>query len=237
MKDLATASAPPRSLTLDPNLALIFDLDGVIVDSMPMHILAWERYLESLGIAAADLTQRMHGRRNDEIFRDLLGPRASDAEIDAHGVAKEQLFRDMIGGELHDYLVPGVREFLASVNETPTGLATNAERANADFMLDGADLRGFFQVVVDGSQVERPKPAPDVYLRAADELKTAPGNCIVFEDSVVGVSAARAAGMTVVGVLTQGQPLPDVDYSVDDFRSPELAAFLSDRRGASQGGR
>lgn len=237
MKDLATASTPPLSLTLDPSLALIFDLDGVIVDSMPMHILAWERYLESLGIADPDLTRRMHGRRNDQIFRDLLGPGPSDAEIDAHGAAKEQLFRDMIGEELHDYMVPGIREFLARVNDSPTGLATNAERANADFMLDGADLRAFFQVVVDGSQVKRPKPAPDVYLRAADELKTAPKNCIVFEDSAVGVSAARAAGMTVVGILTQGQPLPDVDYSVNDFRSPELAVFLSDRRGENQGGR
>src|SRR5262249_37858065 len=143
----------------------------------------------------------------------------------------------MMGEALHKYLVPGVRQFLASVNDTATGLATNAERANADFMLDGADLRGFFQVIVDGSQVERPKPAPDVYLRAADELKTDPRNCVVFEDSAVGISAARAAGMTVVGVLTQGQPLRDVDYSVDDFRSAELAAFLSGRRGAGCAGR
>ena len=237
MRDLATASAPSPSLALDPSLALIFDLDGVIVDSMPMHIAAWKRYLKSLGIAAADLTQRMHGRRNDEIFRDLLGPEPSDAEIDAHGAAKEQLFREMIGEQLHGHLVPGIREFLTRASNTPTGLATNAERANADFVLDGADLRGFFQVIVDGSQVERPKPAPDVYLRAAEELKAAPRNCIVFEDSAVGVSAARDAGMTVVGVLTQGKPLPDVDYSVNDFLSLELAGFLSDQRGTGHVGR
>jgi beta-phosphoglucomutase len=91
-------------------------------------------------------------------------------------------------------------------------------------------LRRFFRVIVDGSQVTRPKPAPDVYLRAASELGVAPRHCIVFEDSPVGVEAARAAGMRVVGVLTHPSPLADIQYAVKDFLDPGLEAWLAAQR-------
>jgi beta-phosphoglucomutase len=187
----APQAAATRNLQLAPGLALIFDLDGVVVDSMPLHELAWQRYLESLGVAAHDVSSRMHGRRNDEIFRDFLGPDADPRELLAHGAAKERLFREMMRGQLENFLVPGIAAWLKRTVGAPVALASNAERPNIDFVLDGADLRTYFQVIVDGSQVPSPKPAPDVYLRAAHELGIPPRNCIVFEDSPVGVAAAR----------------------------------------------
>lgn len=229
-------------LPLDDGLALIFDLDGVIVDSMPLHHLAWEQYLASLGVGAEGLVERMHGRRNDEIVRDFLGSSPSDEEVHAHGAAKEQLFREMMRAQLKHYLVPGIFQILeltqSAQGETsvpangpvPVALATNAERANVDFTLDGANLRGFFHAIVDGSQVDRPKPVPDVYLRAARELGVAPPNCIVFEDSPVGVAAASAAGAIVVGIETQSSPVEGVSLSVKDFRSPDLMDFLAQQR-------
>src|SRR5439155_10977403 len=122
----------------------------------------------------------------------------------AHGTAKEALFREMMGSRLTKILVPGVTRFLQHCGGTPAGLASNAERPNIDFVLDGvlidgAPLRSFFQVVVDDQQVSHPKPHPEIYLRVAELLGMDPRNCVVFEDSHAGVEAARSAGARVVG--------------------------------------
>ncbi|MSV35220.1 MAG: HAD family hydrolase [Bryobacterales bacterium] len=219
--------APRRNVALAPGLGLIFDLDGVIVDSMPVHERAWERYVASLGLAGSDVAVRMHGRRNDEIIRDLLGPDTAPHVIEEHGSAKERLYREMLGSRLASHLVPGVAGWLDRVAGAPLALATNAERANVDFVLDGAKLRSHFQVIVDGSQVPCPKPAPDVYLRVAAELGMPPRNCIVFEDSPVGVAAVLAAGMRVVGILTHAGSLAGTLFSAANFRDPSLALWLS----------
>jgi len=213
-----------------PARAFIFDMDGVVIDSMPVHEQAWERYLDSMGIRGRDADEiraRMHGRRNDEIVRDILGPAAPAQDIHRHGAAKEQLFRDMVGEEVHQHLVPGIGELLERTHGIPVALATNAERANADFVLDGSGLRRYFQVVVDGSQVPHPKPAPDVYLLAARQLGVAPADCIVFEDSPVGVASARSAGTRVVGILTHADHLDGVEFAVRDFEDPALQPWLA----------
>ncbi len=223
-------TAAQAGLRVAAGLALIFDLDGVIVDSMPVHELAWRRYLETLGFDGGDIPARMHGRRNDEIVRDFLGQAIEHDTVVAHGAAKERVFREMLGDRLRENLVAGIAEWLDHVEGAPIALATNAERANIDFTLDGAGLRSYFDVIVDGSEVSRPKPAPDVYLRAAELLRIAPQNCIVFEDSPVGVAAAVAAGMRVVGVRTHSSPLDGVVFSVANFLDPQLDGWLSAQR-------
>jgi HAD superfamily hydrolase (TIGR01509 family) len=208
-----------------PQRALIFDLDGVIIDSMPTHTLAWERYLEANGIDPNNVEARMHGKRNDDLVRDLFGSHLDHAAVFEHGAAKERLFREMIGATLEEKLVPGIREFLAA-QTVPMAIGTNAEPANVDFTLNGAGIRQYFSAIVDGSQVARPKPFPDVYLRAAELLNVAPAHCVVFEDSPVGIQAARAAGMKVVGLLTHAATLENVDLEIPDFRQPELTSWL-----------
>ena len=217
-------------LLLAPGLGLIFDLDGVIVDSMPVHQRAWRQYLESLGIDAGDILARMHGQRNDEIVRDFLGPEVDEDTVFAHGAAKERLYRDMLREGLREHMVPGIADWLGRVEGAPIALATNAERANVDFVLDGGGLRPHFAAIVDGSQVERPKPAPDVYLRAAELLEIPPRNCVVFEDSPIGVAAAQAAGMRVVGVHTHASVLEGIQFSVANFLDPALDVWLSMQR-------
>jgi HAD superfamily hydrolase (TIGR01509 family) len=207
-------------------LALIFDLDGVIVDSMPVHTAAWIRYLDGLGLPSNEIDRTMHGRRNDEIVTAVIGAHLSAEQVFAHGAAKEALFREMIGAELVDRLVPGVTEFLHAYQDAPLGLASNAEPANIHFVLEAAGLSGIFRTVVDGMQVERPKPFPDVYTKAASALGIEPPNCIVFEDSPAGVAAARAAGARVVGVETHA-PLEGVDFRIHDFRESELIDWLA----------
>jgi HAD superfamily hydrolase (TIGR01509 family) len=206
---------------------LILDLDGVIVDSMPLHERAWREYLRRNGIVSEEIIRRMHGRKNEEILRDFMGEHTSPEEIFTHGAKKEQLYREMMQGKLETYLVRGVREFLDRAEGVPIAVASNAERANVDFVLDGLGLRAHITVALDSSCVKLPKPSPEIYLRAAHDLGIPAQDCIVFEDSEVGVTAGRKAGMRVVGILTGGIPLKEVDLAVANFASPELEPWLA----------
>jgi beta-phosphoglucomutase len=207
---------------------MIFDMDGVLVDSNPVHREAWEAFNLRYGLETTDeMHRRMYGKRNDQIVRDFFGDSLTPEEVAARGAAKEQLYRDMIGGRLEEILVPGIREFLERYEAIPKAIATNAEPANVDFLLDHADLRRYFQVVVDGHQVTHPKPSPEIYLRAAEQLGAAPRDCIVLEDSYSGVEAARAAGMRIIGVRTTHDNLPGTTITVDNFVSGELAVWLA----------
>jgi HAD superfamily hydrolase (TIGR01509 family) len=215
------------ALPLARGLGLILDLDGVIVDSMPVHEEAWREYLRRNGIISEEIIRRMHGRKNEEILRDFMGEETSPEEIFAHGAKKEQLYREMMDGKLETYLVPGVREFLERAEGVPIAVASNAERANVDFVLDGLGLRAHITVALDSSCVKLPKPAPEIYRRAAHDLGVPPQDCIVFEDSEVGVTAGRKAGMRVIGILTGRIPLKEVDLAVANFASPELEPWLA----------
>ncbi|MEZ5352025.1 MAG: HAD family phosphatase [Bryobacteraceae bacterium] len=208
-------------------LAFLFDLDGVIIHSMPLHNLAWERYLLSHGIEPGDIEKRMHGLRNDDIVRDYFGGNLPEEDVYEHGAAKERLWREMMAPELDNWIVAGVREFIRACSTTPMAVASNAEVPNIEFVLNGAGLRPHFQAIVDGHQVERPKPAPDIYVRAASLLGVAPQDCVVFEDSIAGIQAGREAGARVVGVATTLDRLPHTDLVIRDFEDPQLEAWLS----------
>jgi beta-phosphoglucomutase family hydrolase len=207
--------------------ALIFDMDGVIIDSNPIHRIAWAEYTSRHGVEMTDaMQQRMYGKRNDEIIRDFLGAGLSDDEVFAHGAAKEQLYREMMKSRVEEALVPGIRDFLSRYTDLKLGLATNAEPANVDFVLDTTGLRRFFPAIVNGHEVANPKPHPEIYLRVAELLHVPPAGCVVFEDSYTGVEAGLAAGMRVVGVTTTHDDLSGVSLSIRDFRDSALEAWL-----------
>ena len=212
-------------------LALVFDLDGVIVDSNPVHEVAWREYAGRFGVTLdGGLRERMYGKRNDEIVRFLFGEHLGEQEILARGAAKERLFRELLGPQLQERLVPGVADFLERHREALIGLASNAERPNVDFVLNQSGLRKYFRVVVDGFQALVPKPDPEIYLRTAALLGVDPRNCIVFEDSFSGVAAARGAGARVVGVTTTHQDLGSVDLLIEDFESVDLEPWLRQQK-------
>jgi len=147
-------------------------------------------------------------------------------EVVARGAAKEQVYRQMIEGRVEEMLVPGLRRFLDAHSRDTMAVASNAEPANLDFLLDHGRLRKYFRVVVDGHQVRLPKPDPEIYLRVAELLGISPANCIVFEDSYHGVTAARRAGARVIGVLTTHGQLPGTDLTIDNFWSRNLEPWL-----------
>jgi beta-phosphoglucomutase len=208
-------------------IALLFDMDGVIVDSNPMHRRAWEVFNRRYGVETTEaMHERMYGKRNDEIIRDYFGEQLSEQEVAARGFAKEALYREMVSGQLEEMLVPGLREFLSRYRELPMGVASNAEPDNVNLFLEGTGIRQYFGAVVDGHQVERPKPFPDIYLKAAELLNTAPADCVVFEDSHSGVAAGLAAGMNVIGLCTTHDNLPGTSLNVDNFLSGDLQSWL-----------
>jgi HAD superfamily hydrolase (TIGR01509 family) len=207
---------------------LLFDMDGVLVHSMPLHTLAWERYLAGLGIHVEDLERRMHGKRNSELVADLISSTLSEDVVFAHGAEKERVFREMMLAEgIEKYRVPGVTEFLERHKDWPMAIGSNAEPANIHFTLDHFGLRPYFKVMVDGHQVDRPKPFPDIYLKAAELLGLEPKQCIVFEDSPTGAAAGLAAGMKVVGVETTPTHFQEgVSLTIKDFTDPALEKWL-----------
>jgi beta-phosphoglucomutase len=216
--------------SLARDLALILDMDGVIIHSNPLHRKAWEQYSRRFGIETDEaMHQRMYGRRNDDIVRDFFGPQLTPEEVHEHGAAKERLYRELMGPVVKESLVPGVVEFLARHRNIPIAMATSAEPENVEFLLEAAGLRPYFRAIVDGHQVRDSKPHPEIYLKAAEMLRASPRDCVAFEDSFAGIQSAQSAGMMVVGVRTTHDELPGVDLQIWDFNSPELEPWLASR--------
>jgi len=208
-------------------LGLIFDMDGVLIDSTATHTQAWLQYLRRQGLEIPEIEDRMLGKRNDEIVRDFFrGITLTDGEVLEHGARKEELYREMMAPKLHSHMVPGVIQFLERHQDLPIGLATNGEPANLDLVLHGTNIRKYFRSVVSGHEVSLPKPHPEIYLKVAGLMGMPPGNCVVFEDSLTGVEAARAAGMHVAGLTTTLPMLPGVDFAVPDFLDAGLEPWL-----------
>ena len=218
---------------LADGLALIFDMDGVIVDSNPLHREAWTEFNCRHGLETTDaMLERMYGRRNDQIVRDFFGEDLPAGEVAARGAAKEELYREMLASRMEEMLVPGLRPFLDRYRGSPLAVASNAEPENVDFVLDRAGLRPYFRVVVDGHQVSHPKPHPEIYQRAAGLLGVAPSNCIVLEDSPTGIAAARSAGMRVIGLRTTYVNLPGTHIMADNFCNGFLTSWLTAQKRA-----
>ncbi len=216
---------------IHPGLAIILDMDGVIVNSNPVHRIAWERFNAQYGLATTEaMHERMYGKRNDQIIRDFYGENLPEEDVWDRSARKEALYRSLIAADLEKSLVPGVREFLGKLSGVPLGLGSNAEPENVDFLLDTTGLRRFFRAVVDGRQVDRPKPSPEIFLAVARLLGYRACDCIIFEDSLSGVAAARAAGARVVGVRTTHSELPGVDLEVDDFTNGGLWPWLTSQK-------
>ena len=184
--------------------AAIFDMDGVLIDSGAHHRHAWRMLLDELGAEPADPEhwRLTIGRPSEEAIPLLLGRRVSGAE--ARRLARRK--RDFYQARAQTGLEPvlGVPEFLASLARLGVSRAvgTSASRWDAERLLDDLGLLRYFDVVVTSDDVMLGKPDPEVWTQAARRLRVAPTACVVFEDALVGVQAARTAGMRAIGVTT-----------------------------------
>jgi beta-phosphoglucomutase len=200
---------------------VIFDLDGVLVDSHPVHVRAWKRCLSSIGntMSEHDMDFILEGRKREDILRHFFGELSED-QMQIYGQQKETLFREeskTIG------TIPGVREFLDELaNASITmAVASCGGGGRVHYLLDRLDLRKYFRVVVTGDEVAKGKPDPAIFRRAAAGLNILGKDLLVVEDSVSGVKAAKAAGMKCLGIAPppRAQALIDagVDFVLSDF--------------------
>jgi HAD superfamily hydrolase (TIGR01509 family) len=178
-------------------------MDGVLVDSGAHHRDAWRALLGELGVRPApDFWRVTIGRPAEEAVERLLGQALSDDEARRLAERKREHYARLAARGLVPIAgVAGFVEALARA-DVPRAVATSASRGDVERLLGALGLRRHFEVVVTAEDVRRGKPDPEVYVRAAEGIGLDPGACLVFEDSVVGVHAARAAGMRVIGVTT-----------------------------------
>ena len=206
--------------------AVLWDLDGVLVDSAPFHLRAWRELFASLGrgFGEADF-RRTFGLRNDAILRDLLGE-LPPAEAERLAARKEELYRQAARGNIA--ALPGALALLRSLRERGfrLGLVSSTPRANIDLILSSLGVSESFDVILGEEDVTRGKPDPEGFLLAAERLGVPPEECVVIEDAPAGVEAAKGGGMRCVGVY-RGRPreaLAKADLLVETLEDAAVMA-------------
>jgi beta-phosphoglucomutase len=183
----------------------IWDMDGTLVDTAELHFQAWEAVCRELGrdFSRADFAATF-GRRNPEIFTALFGDRLSADEAARWGDRKEELYRAAAGRGVE--LLPGVRALLEGLHRAGfrQAIGSSAPRANLELILRLTGIERFFDAVIGMEETQRGKPDPQVFQVAAERLGVPAARCVVLEDAVAGVQAARAAGMKCVAVRFVG---------------------------------
>ena len=181
--------------------AVIFDLDGVLIDSGPAHRESWRALGIELGVEVSDsAVAAVFGRQNRDIVPILFGDDRTPQEVRRLGARKEELYRDLVRGKLpvNEGAVELVRYYLAGGYQLAIGSST--PRANIDLALGEMGVAELFGVIVSSEDVSVGKPDPTVFLTAASRLGVLPGDCLVIEDAPAGVEAGKAARMVVVAL-------------------------------------
>jgi beta-phosphoglucomutase family hydrolase len=198
--------------------AVIWDMDGVIADSGPYHLSAWQEIFGKRGVKfTAQDFQHSFGMRNDSIIRKTLGKELSRAEIDAIAREKETTFRRLAGRRIKP--LPGALELMRSLKDNgfSMAIASSTPVENMELVTGTLGIADCFQALVNGGDVTEGKPHPQVFLLAAQRLGLKPENCAVIEDAVAGVKAAKRAGMACLAVTNTHpvQKLAEADLIVD----------------------
>lgn len=209
---------------------VIFDMDGVLVDNRDIHIEAFSQWCRRSGLEIdKNVLLGYFGMGNDEIFPAILGRKMSVAEIEQFSNEKEAIYREIFATEIRP--VSGLVDLLKALQGLgiPMAVGSSGMRRNVDYVLDKCGIASYFDVIVDGDQLARAKPDPEVFVKCAAKLGLAQDDCLVFEDSFAGIEAARAAGMRVVALATTfaRDEHHDYDLLVDDFTQLTAAQILA----------
>jgi HAD superfamily hydrolase (TIGR01509 family) len=202
---------------MEQRFGIIFDMDGVLVDSNPFHKKALKQFARDHGFELDEtaMREKIYGRQNRDWIPNLFGREFTANEIDVYAEEKELLFQRLFErsvGPLNG-LIPFLEELRAQ--SIPRAIATSAPRMNVDFVFRKTTIGDFFGLVLDDSHIKRGKPDPEIYLKASEILGFEPHECLVFEDSLAGVASAQTAGCKVAAVLTT--------HTVDEFEGVDIA--------------
>jgi len=213
--------------------AVLWDLDGTLVDSEKYHWRSWKETLEREGMTLSYETfLASFGQRNDTILSNWLGAEASKADIERIGDAKEARYRELVRLEGLAPL-PGAAEWIERLNREGwrQAVASSAPRLNVDTVLEALGLSKWFQATVSAEDVQIGKPDPQVFLIAASRVGAAPHTSIVVEDAAAGVEASRRAGMRSIGVGKNARSLGAdlAALSLSDLPPQTFASMLARR--------
>ena len=202
--------------------AFLFDLNGTIINDMPYHISAWYKILNDLGgnLSYDKVKSECYGK-NSELLERIFPFRFSDKEKYEMEMEKEKAYQKVYRPQMK--LIDGLDEFLKESQDAgiKMAIASAAILFNIDFVLDGLNIRHYFDAIVSAESVKISKPHPETYLMAAELLKTSPADCLVFEDTPKGVDAALNAGMKAVVITSLHHPDEFTDY-------PNVIKFVND---------
>ena len=199
---------------------VIFDLDGVLVDTARFHYLAWKKLAENLGISFShEQNEALKGVSRKESLEKILGwgnKVLTESEIEHWLTQKNNWYLEHIYEMDPREMLPGARDFLKMVHESPIKVALGSASKNAPLILDRLGVTHHFDAVIDGNRTSRSKPDPEVFQLGAEAIGLSPESVVVFEDAVAGVEAAKRAGMLAIGV---GEPevLSKADLVIPGF--------------------
>lgn len=204
------------------SFSVIFDMDGVLVESNPYHKRALQQFCEAHGyfLSEEKLKSKIYGRTNKDWITNLFEGNLSAGQLQQYADEKEALYRQLFKGHVEP--VKGLISFLDLLqnHDIKFAIATSAPRANVDFTLTEIGESNRFETILDDSFVEKGKPDPEIYLKTAAALATAPADCIVIEDSISGVISGRDSGAKVIGITTthsKDELGKYTDLVIDDF--------------------
>lgn len=215
--------------------AFLFDLNGTMIDDMEYHTQAWYQVLTQeldTNLSYAAVKKEMYGKNREVLIRIFGEGRFSEAEIEQLSVEKEKQYQSAFRPHLQ--LLTGLDDFLKAAKKEGIKMAicSAAISANIDFVIDGLDIRHYFDALVSADHVATSKPHPETFLKGAELLGVAPHHCVVFEDAPKGVEAAANAGMQAV-VLTTMHPASDfssydnVLFFADNYTDPKFHTLLA----------
>jgi beta-phosphoglucomutase len=215
------------------HFAVIFDMDGVIVDTNPHHKISIHQFCTKYGFSLTEkeMKQRVYGRTNRDWLTNLFGTMPPE-QLAAYADEKEALFRSIYAPYLKP--VDGLISFLdlLEANNIPRAIATSAPPANVDFVLAGTGIGKYFSTILDERMVSRGKPDPEIYIKTARELGFPNAQCIVIEDSLSGVESGQRSGARVIGITTThtAEELQHCDLVIRDFNDltvDKLSALIA----------
>ncbi|MFX1408901.1 MAG: HAD family hydrolase [Promethearchaeota archaeon] len=200
---------------------VIFDMDGVLVDTGPIHFESWVKMANEIGKKfTKDFFNKTFGEQSIPITRKLLGAKVEPHLVEKWANLKEQYYREMIRDKLKPS--PGVLDLIKDLkdNNFKMAVGSSGPPENVELTLTSLKINDFFDVVITAAEVEKSKPEPDVFLIAAEKLRINPENCVVIEDAPVGITAGKRAGMKVIALRTT---LCNVELLDADLVVPNLS--------------
>ncbi len=202
------------------NYCVIFDMDGVLADTGPIHFESWVKLGRKLGIEfTKEFFEQTFGQKSPTITRKLVSPEADEEHIEEWSDFKEKTYREIVRDKLVP--LPGVLEILADLKSKGFKLAVGSSgpSENVDLLLTSLKIKYYFDVIITAAEVKKGKPEPDVFLIVAKTLNINPKNCIVIEDAPVGIEAAKRAEMKTIALTTthNKEELLDADLIINNL--------------------